>query len=77
MILNRREKSIQTVSDVKQRLAILSMVLCVLVSGAAVSGCGVQMGQEKIQNAREVKKQVEDSQRKLEKNLGKKLEQGQ
>jgi hypothetical protein len=77
MILNRREKSSRTVSSVKQRHAILSMVLCVVVSGAAASGCGIQMGQEKIENAREVKKQVENSQRKLEKNLEKKLEEGQ
>jgi hypothetical protein len=48
-----------------------------VVSGATAPGCGIQMGQEKIENAREVKKQVENSQRKLEKNLEKKLEEGQ
>ena len=68
MILSRCEESSGSVSGVKRRLTILSMAACILVSG-----CGVQEGQEKIENAREVKKQVENSQDKLEK----KLEEGQ
>jgi hypothetical protein len=77
MIPNMCEGRVGSVSGMKQKLAIFSMVLCVLLSGAAASGCGVQMGQEKIENAREVRQQVENSQRKLEKNLEKKLEEDQ
>ncbi len=39
----------------------------------AASGCGVQEGQEQIEKARQVEKQVEDRQRGLEK----KLQEGQ
>lgn len=68
MMLSRREESSGSVSGVMRRLAILSVAACVLVSG-----CGVQEGQKKIENARDAKKQVENIQDKLEK----KLEEGQ
>ena len=67
-----RERS-ATVLGMKRRFAILSMAACIVVFGAASSGCGVQEGQEKIEQARDVQKQAEDSQRKLEK----KLQEGQ
>ncbi len=59
---------------VKRRLAILSMSACVMLSGvAAVSGCGVRSGMEKVEDAKQVKKQVEKEQHKFEK----KLQEGQ
>ena len=67
-----REES-GTVLNTKRKFAILSTAACVAVFGAAASGCGVQEGQEKIEQARDVQKQAEDSQRKLEK----KLQEGQ
>ncbi len=64
-----RERS-GNVSGAKRRLAILSVAALVAVFGAAAaSGCGVQEGQEKIERAREVQKQAENSQHKLEKKL--------
>jgi hypothetical protein len=60
-----RERSVINFG-MKRRFAILSTAACIVVFGAA-SGCGVQMGQEKIDEARQVQKQAEDSQRKLEK----------
>jgi hypothetical protein len=70
-----------TTLSMKRRFAILSMAACVLVSGGvASSGCGVQQGEENIQKARQVKKQVESGQHKLEKELRegqKKVEEGQ
>jgi hypothetical protein len=70
----RPRESSRTVTGVKRRLAIGSVAACVAVFGAvAASGCGVQEGQEKIDKARQVQKQVESGQHKLEK----KLEEGQ
>lgn len=55
-------------------LAILSMAACVTMFGvAAVSGCGVRMGMEKIEDAKDAKKQVEKQRQKIEK----KLQEGQ
>jgi hypothetical protein len=57
---------------VKRRLAILSMATCVVLSGlVAVPGCGVRMGMEKVEDARQAKKQVEDVQHELQKDLKK------
>jgi hypothetical protein len=40
----------------KRRLAILSMAACVALSGVlAGSGCGVRMGMEKIDDAKQAK----------------------
>ncbi len=62
------------VSSMKGRFAILSMALCVALSGVvAASGCGVRMGMEKVDDAKQAKKQAEDVQNDLEK----KLDQGQ
>jgi hypothetical protein len=59
---------------VKRRLAILSMAACVALSGVTtVSGCGVRMGMEKMDDAKQAKKQAED----VQKDLDKKLDQGQ
>ncbi len=58
-----------TVSATKRRFAILSVAALVSVFGAPASGCGVQEGQEKIERTREVQKQAENSQHKLEKKL--------
>jgi hypothetical protein len=59
---------------VKRRLAILSMATCVALSGVvAGSGCGVRMGMEKIDDAKQAKKQVEKQRHELEK----KLQEGQ
>ena len=66
---------------VKRRLAILSMAACVALSGVvAVSGCGVREGMEKVEDAKQVKKQVEKQRNELEKDLRKgqeNLEEGQ
>ena len=62
----------RAVSSMKRRVAILTMAACVALSGvAAVSGCGVRMGMEKIDDARQAKKQVEKQRHELEKNLQK------
>jgi peptidoglycan hydrolase CwlO-like protein len=67
-------ESNQAVSSMKRRFAILLMAACVMVSGvAAVSGCGVRMGMEKIDDAKQAKKQVEKQRHELEK----KLQEGQ
>ena len=59
---------------VKRRLAILSMAACVALSGVTTtSGCGVRMGLEKVDDAKQAKKQAED----VQNNLEKKLDQGQ
>ena len=59
---------------VKRRLAILSMATCVALSGVvAGSGCGVRMGMEKIDDAKQAKKQVEKQRHELEM----KLQEGQ
>jgi hypothetical protein len=66
---------------VKRRLAILSMAACVTLSGVAtLSGCGVRMGMEKVDDAKQAKKQVEKQRDELEKKLQegqKNLEEGQ
>ena len=62
------------VSSMKRRFVILSMALCVALSGVvAASGCGVRMGMEKVDDAKQAKKQAKDVQNDLEK----KLDQGQ
>ena len=58
----------------RRRFAILSMAACVTLSGVvAGSGCGVRMGMEKIDDAKQAKKQVEKQRHELEK----KLQEGQ
>jgi hypothetical protein len=60
--------------SLKRRFAILSMAACVALSSvAAVSGCGVRMGTEKIDDAKQAKKQAEKQRHELEK----KLQEGQ
>jgi hypothetical protein len=59
----------------KRRLVALSMAACVLVSG-----CGVRSGMERIDDAKDAKKQVEKQRHKIEKELRKgqeNLEEGQ
>jgi hypothetical protein len=64
----------RAVTCVKKRFAILSMAACVALSGVvAGSGCGVRMGMEKIDDAKQAKKQVEKQRHELEK----KLQEGQ
>ena len=64
----------RAVWSIKRRFAILSMAACVALSGVtAVSGCGVRMGMEKVDDAKQAKKQAED----IQKDLDKKLDQGQ
>jgi hypothetical protein len=59
-------------SSTKRRLAIISMASLVALSGAfAASGCGVQSGMEKVDEAKQAKKHAEDVQKKLEKDLKK------
>ena len=56
----------------KRRFAILSMAACVTLSGVvAGSGCGVRMGMEKIDDAKQAKKQAEKHRHELEKKLRK------
>ena len=60
------------VRSMKRRFAILSMAACVALSGVvAGSGCGVRMGMEKIDDAKQAKKQVEKQRDELEKELRK------
>ena len=60
--------------SMKRRFAILSMAACVALSGVvAGSGCGVRMGMEKIDDAKQAKKQAEKHRQELEK----KLQEGQ
>ncbi len=67
-------ESSRAVSSMKRRFAILSMAACVALSGVvAVSGCGVREGMEKVEDARQVKKQAEKHTQDLEK----KLQEGQ
>ena len=64
--------STNSVSSTKRRLAIISMAVCVAFSGAfGLSGCGVRSGMERIDDAKQAKKQAEDVQKKLEKDLKK------
>ena len=71
----------RAVSSMKRRFAILSMAACVALSGVITgSGCGVRMGMEKIDDAKQAKKQVEKQRHELEKKLQegqKNLEEGQ
>ena len=64
--------STDAVSSMKRRLAIISMAVCVALSGTfALSGCGVRMGMEKVDDAKQAKKQTEGVQHKLQKDLKK------
>jgi hypothetical protein len=46
------------------------MAVCVALSGTfATSGCGVRSGMEKVDDAKQAKKQAEDVQKRLEKDL--------
>ena len=66
-------ESNRAVWSMKKRFAILSMAACVALSGVvAGSGCGVRMGMEKIDDAKQAK-QVEKQRHELEK----KLQEGQ
>jgi hypothetical protein len=67
-------ESNRAVWSMKRRFAILSMAACVALSGViAGSGCGVRMGMENIDDAKQAKKQVEKQRHELEK----KLQEGQ
>ena len=67
-----RTSSTDAVSSTKRRLAIISIAVCVALSGAfAASGCGVRSGMEKVDDAKQAKKQVEGVQHKLKKDLKK------
>jgi len=62
----------RAVSSTKRRFVIFSMAVCVTLSGVvAGSGCGVRMGMEKVDDAKQAKKQVEKQRHELEKNLQK------
>ncbi len=62
----------RSVSSMRRRIVIFSMAVCVTLSGVvAGSGCGVRMGMEKIDDAKQAKKQVEKQRRELEKELQK------
>ena len=50
----------------RRKLAAATMAACVLLAG-----CGVTSGMEKVDDAKQAKKQAEDVQKKLEKNLNK------
>jgi hypothetical protein len=71
----------RAVRSMRRRFAILSMAACIALSGVvAGSGCGVRMGMEKIDDAKQAKKQVEKQQNELEKELRKgqkNLQEGQ
>jgi hypothetical protein len=60
------------VPSTKKRLAILTMAVCIALSGTFVlSGCVVRSGMERVDDAKQAKKQAEDVQDKLEKDLNK------
>jgi hypothetical protein len=60
----------RAVWTIKRRFAILSMAACVALSGVvAGSGCGVRMGMEKVDDAKQAKKQVEKQRHELEEKL--------
>ena len=64
--------STNAVLSTKRRFAIISMAICVAFSGAfGASGCGVRSGMEKVDDAKQAKKQAEDVQHKLKKDLKK------
>jgi hypothetical protein len=66
------------IPSVKKRLSILTMAICVALSGTfALSGCGVRSGMERIDDAKQAKKQAGDVQHKLEKGIKKGQEKGQ
>jgi hypothetical protein len=71
----------RAVSSMKRRSAVLSLAACVALSGVvAVSGCGVREGMERVEDAKQAKKQVENQRDELEKKLQegqKNLEEGQ
>ncbi len=59
-------------ANARHRLAVVAMSVCVAVSGTlAVSGCGVKSGMERVDDAKQAKKQAEDVQHKLKKDLKK------
>ncbi|MBA2714953.1 MAG: hypothetical protein H0U55_15535 [Rubrobacteraceae bacterium] len=62
--MSRRAMNISAVSSTKKRLAILTMAVCVLLSG-----CGVRMGLEKVDDAKHAKKQAEKQVHDLKKDL--------
>ena len=63
-------ESNRAVWSMKRRFAIISMAACVTLSGVvAGSGCGVRMGMEKIDDAKQAKKQVEKQRHELKKKL--------
>jgi hypothetical protein len=65
-------KSNRAVRNMKRRFAIPTMAACVALSGVvAGSGCGVRMGMEKVDDAKQAKKQVEKQRDELEKVLRK------
>jgi hypothetical protein len=60
------------VPSAKRKLAIIFMAGCIALSGTfAVSGCGVRSGMERVDDAKQAKKQAEDVQKKLKKDLNK------
>jgi len=64
--------STDAVSNMKRRLAVICMASLLALSGTfALSGCGVRMGMEKVDDAKQAKKQAEDVQDKLKKDLKK------
>ena len=64
--------STNTVPTMRHRLAVVCMVVCVALSGTFVlSGCGVRMGMDKVDDAKQAKKQAENVQDKLKKDLKK------
>jgi hypothetical protein len=68
--MNTYYESNSAVWSMRRRFAILSMAACVALSGVvAGSGCGVRMGMEKIDDAKQAKKQVEKQRHELEKKL--------
>ena len=75
------QESNRAVWSTKRRLAILSMATCVTLSGViAVPGCGVREGMEKVEDAKQAKKQAEKHTQDLEKQLQdgqENLEEGQ
>ena len=65
-------ESNRAVPCMKRRFAILSMAACVALSSVlAGSGCGVRMSMEKIDDAKQAKKQVEKQRHELEEELQK------
>jgi hypothetical protein len=64
--------STNAVPSTKRRLAVVCMAVCLTSSGAfGASGCGVRSGMEKDDDAKRAKKQAEDVEHKLHKDLKK------